>query len=160
MKQIFREIAAKIKAVIAFPHHQRVFLHHTVKTPELEKTGRYAVIHMDRQFREDDYSRHLLILCKHMERAGFKPIVKMEWRDVKNIDGYGFRKYLWRENFVFVRSCNTPVNTIVLKIPGTADHTINIQYGYTIQESTTYDCIAPFPMDPTQVSNYSEISNH
>jgi hypothetical protein len=156
---IFSSIISKIKSASTFPHHLKVLLNHTVKKPEFEKEGRYAIVNMDRQFREDDYSRHLLILCKHMERAGFKPIVKMNWRDVKGIDGYGFRKYLWRENFVFVRSCNTPINTIVLKKPGTADHTIHIPYGYKIPASVKYDCIAPFPMDPTQTANYSQIAD-
>ena len=158
MKFIFSKIISKIKTALAFPQQQRLFLKHTVKTAVLEKEGRYAIVNMDRQFREDDYSRHLLILCLHMQRAGFTPIVKMEWRDIKGINGYGFRKLLWREKFVFVRQCNTPLNTIVLKKPGTADHVIRVPYGYKIAESVKIDCVAPFPMDPTQTANHAQIA--
>src|SRR5690242_21903500 len=124
MKLIFSKIISKIKTALAFPQQQRLFLKHTVKTAVLEREGRYAIVNMDRQFREDDYSRHLLILCQHMQRAGFKVILKTEWRDIIGIDGYGFRKILWKENFVFVRECNTPVNNIVLKKQGSNDHVI------------------------------------
>ncbi|HUQ65721.1 MAG TPA: hypothetical protein VM101_06190 [Flavitalea sp.] len=93
----------------------------------------------------------------HMQNAGFKPIVRMEWRDIKNIDGYGFRKFLWRENYVFVRHCHTTVNTILLRQSGKRDHVIEIPYGYNIPASKHIDCIAPFPMDPTQNVNYSAI---
>src|SRR6476620_7917058 len=115
MNSIFTKIISKIEKVLAIPRYQRLFLKHTVKRFGLEKDGKYAIVNMDRQFREDDYSRHLLILCQHMQRAGFKVILKTEWRDIIGIDGYGFRKILWKESFVFVRECDTPVNTIVLK---------------------------------------------
>jgi hypothetical protein len=159
MKSIATKIIRKIRSASAFGRHHRSYLHHTIKKPELKKEERYAIVNMDSQFREDDYSRHLYILCMHMERAGFKPVVKMEWRDIIGIDGYGFRKYLWRENYVFVRRCTTPVNTVVLKQPGTADHIIHIPYGYNIPASTKVDCIAPFPIDPTQHVNYVQIAS-
>lgn len=159
MNRLFSKIISKIKTVLAFPQQQRLFLKNTVKAVDLQEKGRYAIVHMDRQFREDDYSRHLLILCLHMQRAGFKPVVKMEWRDIQGINGYGFRKLLWRENFIFVRQCNTPINTIVLKKPDTPDHVIRIPYGYKIPASTKIDCIAPFPMDPTQTANHSQIAD-
>lgn len=157
MNSALTTIIRKIRAVLSLPEHLRRYLQLTTRKAALEKQGRYAIINMDRQFREDDYSRHLLILCMHMERAGFKPVVKMEWRDIKGIDGYGFRKYLWKENYLFVRHCDTAINTIVLKQPDSPDHVIHISYGYNIPASTHIDCMAPFPMAPNQNANYATI---
>jgi hypothetical protein len=159
MNSITAKITGKIKSALAFPRQRRLYLKHTVKKAELKIDGRYAIINMDRQFREDDYSRYLYLLCMFMERAGFKPVVRMEWWDMKGIDGHGFRKILWKENYLFVRHCPTPINTIVLKQPGAIDHTIQIAYGYNIPDSAEIDCIAPYPMAPPQYVNYSQIAD-
>jgi hypothetical protein len=134
---------------ITYPYYQLSYQKHTVKK-FIPTDGKYAIVHLDRQLTGDDYSRYFYSICMYFSNAGFHVVVKSYLRDFRNIRKVGFQENIWKENYSFVRSCSTPVNTVSLLQPGFPDHVIELYYGYKILERGSYDCIAPYPMHPNQ----------
>jgi hypothetical protein len=90
----------------------------------------------------------------YLSNAGFRVVVKTYLRDFQNISKPGFQENIWKENYVFVRTCPTPINSVTLVESGVPDHVIMLNYGYHILDSGSFDCIAPYPMHPNQYKLY------
>lgn len=102
----------------------------------------------------------------YLAYAGFKVIIKAQWGDFNGFKKpFDFKKALLKQDCIFVRNCSTPLNTIVLVQPDTQDHIIHLSYGFhlaykynNIIQSGEVDCIAPYPMFPTQYKFSSDPS--
>jgi hypothetical protein len=161
-KIIIRTSKHLIKSLIGavtYPYYQLSYYKRTVKK-FVPVNGRYAVVNLDRQLTADDYSRYFYSICMYFSNAGFKVVVKSYVRDFRNIRKVGFQENIWNENYVFVRTCSTPINSVTLVTAGSPDHVIQFYYGYNILRRGIYDCIAPYPMHPNQYKSYLDPRFH
>ncbi len=97
----------------------------------------------------DEHGVYLYIICMYLNKAGFKVIVKISWRELKYFHpSSDLKLYLLKQNHIFVSNCDTPLNTIVLIRPNIPNHIIRLSYGYNVIHSGQFDCIANYPMHP------------
>src|SRR4051812_20981218 len=96
------------------------------------KNGIYAIINVDNQIRNDDYGRYFYTVCMYFDQAGFKVIVRTPWSDFNKfkVIHYDFKTLIFKRNYIFVRNCTTPLDTIVLVRPNTINHIIHLSYSY------------------------------
>ena len=134
---------------ITYPYHKLSYHKRTVQK-FIPGNGKYAIIHLDRQLTGDDYSRYFYSICLYFSNAGFEVVVKAYLRDFRNIRKVGFQENIWKHDYIFVRRCATPINSVTLVQSGYADHVIQLYYGYKVLERGSYDYIAPYPMHPNQ----------
>lgn len=149
---ITRTAKAAVKLIvgcITYPYYRLLFLHRTTREFVITD-GKFAIVNLDPQLTDDDYSRYFYSICLYFEHAGFNVVVKSSMRDIRNIRRVGFRENIWKENYTFVRTCTTPVNSVTLLEAGVPDHTIHFFYGYKILDRGSFSCIAPYPMHPKQ----------
>lgn len=157
IKRTTKEAVKLLLGWITYPYYQTLYLNRTSRQIAITD-GRYAIINLDRQLTDDDYSRYFYSICLYFANAGFKVVVKCGVRDIRHIGKLGFRENIWKENYTFVRTCSNPVNTVSLVQPGFPEHLIHLKYGYNILEGESYDCIAPYPMHPKQYKLLLDIS--
>jgi len=148
-----KKLIKTLIGIITYPFYQISYLNCTTKkfTPT---DGRYAIVHLDRHLTGDDYSRYFYSICMYFSSAGFQVVVKSYLRDFRNISKVGFQENIWNENYIFVRNCSTPVNSVTLLQPGIPEHVIQFFYGYNVLRQGSYDCVAPYPMHPNQYKSY------
>lgn len=157
MTAIFKNIHETIRAVLAYVYHNIKYYAKTSKNFSVKEEN-YAVINIDKQFKNDDSSRYFYMLGKYFEYSGFRVVIKTHYRDFSKLSPpfVDLKPLILKQNYTFVRSCSTPLNTVVLVQPHTTDHIIHLSYGYNnIIQSAHFDCIAPYPMYALQYNFYS-----
>jgi hypothetical protein len=90
--------------------------------------------------------RYSMIICQYFKYAGYNIIIKTNKKYFKIINRY--KKPLLEKHYSFIRSCSTPLNSIVLVKPNGDSHTIHLKYGYELAKTSGNDCQAPYPMHP------------
>ena len=124
------------------------------------KGGKYAILNIDEQLKDDDLCRYFYMICVYLKSSGFNVVVKSHWRDFKNFKiPFDFKKLLLKQNYILVKNCSTPLNSIVLVRPNKPNHIIHLSYGYNIIRSGDFDCIANYLMYPTQYKHYSSLKS-
>lgn len=151
MIDIFNKIKKFTRSHLIYLYYNIIYFKRTSKNFKIKK-GIYAIVHVDDHFKFDD-GRYFYILCMYFNYAGFNLIVKTSW------DDYQKKRLLLKQNYIFVRNCSTPVNTVVLIQPNTTNHIINLSYGFNILQTGQFDCIAPYPMFPSQYKLYTPVIN-
>lgn len=160
MISIFNKISRLSKLVFPFLYLNIIYIKksYTIK----DKDKKYAFLNLDNRIKVDDLSRYFYTICLFLKYAGFRVIIKTQWRDFKAFrQPRDFKKLLLEQKYILVRNCSTPLNTIVLVQPNIPNHTINLFYGYhlayqinSIIKSGKVDCIAPYSAYPLQYKYY------
>jgi hypothetical protein len=157
VKRVLKRFINKGKSVITYPSDRYAYLKKTVKK-FTAKDGKYAIVNLDRQLRFDDQCRYLYMIGMYLESSGFKVIIKTSFEDYTGIRKYRFQKFIWKENYIFVRKSFTPKNTITLVQPNSPDRVIHLCYGFSLLHDGKFDCMAPYPMYPSQLKYHSDPS--
>jgi len=151
MLKILKKIYTLFKSGLTYALYNIVYIKKNFKIKE----GKYAIVNIDKQLKDDDLSRYFYIICMYLNNASYKVIVKADWREFKTFKKpYDFKRLLLKQSVIFVSNCSASVNTIVLMEPQTANHIIHLSYGYHITKSGKFNCVANYPMYPVQYKFY------
>ena len=119
---------------------------------KLSDKKQYAIVNLDHQFANYDMGRFSYMLCRYFQYAGFNIVMKVNWPYFRKISRY--KRPLLREGYTLVKTCSTPVNSVVLVIPNKEVKTISLAYGYEIWERNECDCTVPFTLHPNFFKPY------
>ena len=142
-------MAPNLKRVLHKLRFSLFYFTRTSKSYAAKKNQPYAIIHLDDKFLRYAYGRHVYILCKYFEYAGFTVVLKTDYGYITSPVKY--KTALLKEKVHFVRSCDTLPNTIQLHTTNGVTKQIKMVYGDMSKQA--YDCLAPYPMHPHQYSS-------
>lgn len=150
---IFKKIYNLSKSGLKYAYYNTRY----IRKDYTNKDGIYAIVNIDNQLKDDDLCRYFYMICMYLNVAGLRVVVKADWRDFKAYKKpFDFKRLLLKQKYIFVRNCSTPLNTIVIVQPNTINHIIHLSYGYNIIQSGRFDCVAPYPMHPSQYKFHSD----
>jgi hypothetical protein len=159
-------IKHSVEKKLRLQYYRYLYRQKTIKSL-VTAQAKYAIVNLGAQLRFDDHSRYFYTICTYLEKAGFIVVVKTELRDFQASKKKNYHTHVWERNYIFVRNCATPPNTIMLVQPDGANHIIRFSFSYSIIRNRPlhqliktgeFDCVAPYPMHPFQNKYYADPS--
>src|SRR4051794_21072924 len=102
MTGTFNKTYRAIRPKLTYVYHHILYYAKTSKNFIIKKEGKYAIVNIDQQFKKDDRNRYFYMLCMYLDKAGFKLVIKTDWRDFSKSSKIDLKPLIFKQDYAFV----------------------------------------------------------